>query len=70
MDQKNRLSLNKRIKMKFINDFEAHYNYDCSYMRDLKKYSPEFSMLLLVFPMGKVGSSLPVEVLWMAKSQR
>jgi alkylhydroperoxidase/carboxymuconolactone decarboxylase family protein YurZ len=54
--------------MNFIDEFESHYNYDCNYMRKMLSAAPEaFQTFVDFLPMGGVGKSLPVEILWAAK---
>ncbi len=54
--------------MEFIDQFEKHYDYDCNYMRKMAQSNPQaFETFVNFLPMGQVGKSLPVEVLWTAK---
>ena len=54
--------------MEFINQFESHYDYDCSYMRRMAETSPKaFEAFVNFLPMGKIGSSVPSDILWTAK---
>ena len=54
--------------MEFIDNFEKHYDYDCSYMRKLATSAPKaFESFVNFLPMGQIGESLPTEVLWTAK---
>lgn len=54
--------------MEFIDQFEAHYDYDCNYMREMAKSSPEgFKTFADFLPMGQYSKSLPREVRWTAK---
>lgn len=55
--------------MSFIDEFESHYDYDCNYMRILAKNAPKaFEAFVGFLPMGKVGESLPADILWTAKT--
>jgi hypothetical protein len=54
--------------MKFIDDFEAHYDYDCTYMREMVKSSPEgFDTYTNFIPMGSYNKVLSKDVMWVCK---
>ena len=54
--------------MEFIDQFEKHYEYDCTYMRRMAKSAPKaFETFVNFLPMGQVGASLPPDILWTAK---
>ena len=54
--------------MKFIDDFESHYNYDCTYMRKMAKSSPQgFETFVNFLPMGQYKKSLENEDIWIAR---
>lgn len=66
--KKVKTTLTNGVAMKFIDDFEAHYNYDCTYLRRLAEMAPEaFDTFVGFMPMGKVGASLSPDMLWTAK---
>jgi hypothetical protein len=54
--------------MKFIDDFEEHYDYDCTYMRDMAKSSPEgFKTYTNFMPMGSYNNKLSKNAIWVCK---
>jgi len=54
--------------MKWIDDFEAHYDYDCSYIREMAKSSPDgFKTFEGFLPMGSYSKTLSKNELWVAK---
>ena len=54
--------------MEFIDQFEAHYDYNCDYMRDMAKSSPQgFQTFVDFLPMGRYEKSLSKEALWTAR---
>ncbi len=54
--------------MSFIDQFEDHYKYDCNYMRRMEKGAGEaFQAFTNFLPMGRIGASVPNDILWTAK---
>lgn len=54
--------------MSFIDEFESHYDYDCNYMRVLERTAPKaFEAFVNFLPMGRIGESIPIDILWTAK---
>ena len=52
----------------FIDQFEKHYKYDCSYMREMFNVSPDGFMAFEGFlPMGSYKKATPTDVLFVAK---
>jgi len=59
---------NKGEDMEFIDQFEKHYDYDCNYMRKLASAAPDaFETFINFLPMGRVGNSIPADILWVVK---
>jgi len=60
--------MNENEAQKQINDFEGHYKYDCTYMRELLKYSPEgFAKFNAILPLTSHREKLGIEGFWVAK---
>jgi alkylhydroperoxidase family enzyme len=55
-------------QVKFIDDFEAHYQYDSTYMRELLAYSPEgFAKFVAFLPLSDHREVLSLNSFWVAK---
>lgn len=60
--------MNKQQSLNQINQFESHYDYDCTYMREMIEVSPDgFATFEAFLPMGRYAKATPVDVLWVAK---
>lgn len=60
--------MNENEAQKQINDFEEHYKYDSTYMRELLKYSPEgFAKFNAILPLTSHREKLSIEDFWVAK---
>lgn len=60
--------MNKAEAMKQIDEFEAHYKYDSTYMRELLEVSPEgFAKFSGFIPLSDHNTKLTAEEYWVAK---
>jgi len=60
--------MNTTDYQKQISDFEAHYKYDSTYMRELLEYSPEgFTKFNNFMPLASHREKLSPEVYWTVK---
>lgn len=60
--------MNQSDYRKEIDDFEAHYQYDSTYMRELLEYSPEtYEKFANFLPLARHRDKLDPEVYWVAK---
>ena len=54
--------------LKQLNDFEAHYDYDVGYLRELLEHSPEgFAKFNAFMPLARHREQLSLEEFWIAK---
>lgn len=54
--------------MSFIDEFEKHYDYDCSYMRLMQENSSDgFETFLNFLPMGQFQKKLSKNDIWIAR---
>ena len=61
--------MNTEKALKYLDEFEDHYKYDCSYMREMLRVSPDgFQTFEGFMPMGSYRKSAPVDVLFVAKT--
>jgi hypothetical protein len=54
--------------MDFIDKFEAHYDYDCNYMRTMRSSSADgFKTFVDFMPMGQYSKALDNETQWVSR---
>ncbi len=60
--------MNHAEQLQLIDQFEAHYRYDSTYIRELLEYSPDaFAKYLAFRPFNSHRESLSLEVFWIGK---
>ncbi|MFV1983873.1 MAG: carboxymuconolactone decarboxylase family protein [Thiohalomonadales bacterium] len=60
--------MNNNEELKQIDDFEAHYKYDSTYMRELLKYSPVgYAKFSAFIPLSSHKEKLSIDEYWVAK---
>ncbi len=61
-------TLRASSSLEWIEQFERHYDYDCSYLKEMLQHSPEgFATFEGFSPMGRFEKAIPRDVLWVAK---
>lgn len=54
--------------LQFIEDFEAHYQYDAGFMKEMVQHAPNaYDHFQQFLPMARHREQLPLEVYWIAK---
>lgn len=60
--------MSREKALEFIDQFEEHYKYDCDYMREMLKTSPDgFKAFEGFLPMGRYKKATPIDVIFVAK---
>ena len=60
--------MSKEDSLKYLADFENHYDYDCTYIREMLEVCPEgFQTFENFMPMGQYQKVVPKDILMIAK---